>query len=589
MAGGSPAALSRDIQTLFDSGTAVGLTDRQLLDRFAGHRDQSAEAAFEVLVHRHGPMVLRVCRNALPDPNDAQDAFQATFLVLVRQCGALKGLDSLGGWLYGVACRVAARARVEAARRRAVEGRAALRVVEAVEPTVVDNLDRDEFGPIVQDEVRRLPSKYRAAVVLCYWEGLTQEQAAAQLGCPLGTVRSRLARARDLLRRRLTRRGVEPLAIGMDATRQLPPPAAELVQSTVHAAMRLAAGQATNLVVSGAIASLVQSISWRTTMIKLSGLAAGMMLVGLAGYGAGLTVQRGPDGQANGPAIAGERGPTNDPLAGKNLAEAQVVKKVVEERTEKGEGKARSAVLVPVNVEGVATIVRVLPRGTHVKKGDVICELHSAPLFDQLVDQRIAGQTAEAAYLNAKLTREVAEIAVMEYRQGQYVDQLQDVEGRIKIAEAELTLAQDDLNSWKTTTGPVNPGAIKRAELAVLRATFALEQAQSKKKLLRQYTYEKTVKELESAVKKANADELAKQTIWSLMKQKERDLERRVAACTITAPIEGTLEHLRAKAADGFTTPVQEGVTVSGRQAFFTIYPVDQSGLPKDKSPGAKR
>src|SRR6516225_2544619 len=106
MAGGSSAALSRDIQTLFEDGTAVGLTDRQLLDRFAGRRDPAAEAAFEALVRRHGPMVLRVCRNILPDPNDAQDAFQATFLVLVRRCGALRGLDSLGGWLYGVACRV---------------------------------------------------------------------------------------------------------------------------------------------------------------------------------------------------------------------------------------------------------------------------------------------------------------------------------------------------------------------------------------------------------------------------------------------------------------------------------------------------
>src|SRR5262249_60379137 len=124
----------------------------------------------------------RVCRNGLPDGNDAQDAFQATFLVLVRRCGSVRGLESLGGWLYGVACRVAARARVEAARRRMVEGRAALRVVEAVEPSVGDDSDREELGPIVQEEVRRLPEKYRAVVVLCYWAGPTQEHAAPQLG-----------------------------------------------------------------------------------------------------------------------------------------------------------------------------------------------------------------------------------------------------------------------------------------------------------------------------------------------------------------------------------------------------------------------
>jgi RNA polymerase sigma factor (sigma-70 family) len=239
-------------------------------------------------VRRHGPMVLRVCQNVLHDPNDAQDAFQATFLVLVRRSGALRGFDSLGGWLYGVACRLSARARVEAARRRAVEGRAALRVVEAVEPADAEDIDRGEFGPIVQEEVHRLPEKYRAAVVLCYWEGLTQEQAAAQLGCPLGTLRSRLARARDLLRRRLTRRGLEPLALEIDTIRRLPPLAPELVQSTIQ----VAAGQMANPVVPAAVASLVRWMLWRTTMIKLGVVAAGVIAVGLTGYGVGVGAQQ---------------------------------------------------------------------------------------------------------------------------------------------------------------------------------------------------------------------------------------------------------------------------------------------------------
>ena len=110
MAGGPSVAVLRDIQSLFDTGTLNGLSDRQLLERFAGRRDASSEAAFEVLVLRHGPMVLRVCRNVLGDSTDAEDAFQATFLVLVRRCGSIRRLESLGSWLYGVACRVAARA-----------------------------------------------------------------------------------------------------------------------------------------------------------------------------------------------------------------------------------------------------------------------------------------------------------------------------------------------------------------------------------------------------------------------------------------------------------------------------------------------
>src|ERR1019366_1202294 len=133
MAGRPSLAILRNIQTLFDVGTAGGLSDRQLLERFSSRRDASSDAAFEVLVLRHGPTVLRVCRNMLHDEADAADAFQATFLVLVRKQGSIRKLESVGGWLYGVACRVAARARVDAARRRRAEERASLRVVEATD------------------------------------------------------------------------------------------------------------------------------------------------------------------------------------------------------------------------------------------------------------------------------------------------------------------------------------------------------------------------------------------------------------------------------------------------------------------------
>ncbi len=439
MAGGSSVELLRDIQTLFESGTASGLTDRQLLERFIRERDP---AAFEVLVLRHGPMVLRVCRNRLHDPNDAQDAFQATFLILVRRSGSIRRLDSVASWLYGVACRAAARVRVGSARRRAVEERAASRVVEAVEPAEADEVDRGEFGPIVQEEVRRLPEKYRAAIVLCYWEGLTQEQAAAQLGCPLGTVRSRLARARDLLHRRLTRRGVEPLAVGFDAIRRLPPLAPELVRSTVEAAARIAAGQATNQVVSGAIACLVQRMLWRTTMIKLSGVAAGVILVGLAGYGVGIGAP-----QAGKPEPAPRAKPDMKP--------------------ERPRGTASTPRAIRADVEVETTVVKVVKNGAAVKHGDVICVLDSALLSDQLVDQTIAVKAAEAAFRNARETREVAEIAVREYVDGDYVIQLQDVQGDIQVAEAELRVAELVLDEVKPSGGQI---PIKRAEAAVLRA-----------------------------------------------------------------------------------------------------------------------
>jgi polysaccharide biosynthesis/export protein len=316
MAGGQSVAMMRDIQTLFDTGTASGLSDRQLLERFATRRDASAEAAFEALVLRHGPMVLRVCRNALGDATDAQDAFQATFLILVRRCGSIRRLESVGSWLYGVACRVAARARVEAARRRAAERGGALRVVTAVEPSDGGPSDSDEYGPLVQEEVRRLPEKYRAVVTLCYWQGLTQEQAAEQLGCPLGTVRSRLARARDLLRRRLTRRGLATLAgvvaaalDGESATAsiaavawRLAPIPTQLIQSTIRAAAQVAAGQATAQVASGLTASLVQRVLWSMTMIKICKMTAVFSVVSLAVVGVSLWAQQPFEGPYQPPA-----------------------------------------------------------------------------------------------------------------------------------------------------------------------------------------------------------------------------------------------------------------------------------------------
>ncbi len=275
------------MQILFGEGTAIGLTDRQLLDRFADRRDPSA---FEVLIRRHGPMVARVCRGAGLGADDAHDAFQATFLVLVRRAGALGKLDSLGGWLYGVACRVSARARVESARRRKIEGLTAFRVVEAVEPDHTDAIDREALAPIVQEEVNRLPEKYRTAVVLCYWEGLTHEQAAAQLGCPLGTVRSRIARARDLLHRRLTRRGVAPMTIvsasGFDLA-AIAPPTAAVPEAWATAAAQAAAGGnlATTVAASAPVAFLVHETLKGMLVMKLKTTALCLMLIGTGAAG----------------------------------------------------------------------------------------------------------------------------------------------------------------------------------------------------------------------------------------------------------------------------------------------------------------
>ncbi len=183
-------AIRRQLRTLFNLGAIGDLTDGQLLERFATQDGEAAELTFAALVERHGPMVLRVCRNTLCDPNDVQDAFQATFLALVQKARSLWVRDSLGPWLHRVAHRVATRARSSAARRREHERRAA-----ATRPTLFSERDDwEDLVALLHEEIDRLPERYRVPVVLCDLQGLTHEKAARNLGWPVGTVKSRLAR-----------------------------------------------------------------------------------------------------------------------------------------------------------------------------------------------------------------------------------------------------------------------------------------------------------------------------------------------------------------------------------------------------------
>src|SRR5262245_35037907 len=213
LASGARGSVGPELRALFASGTVAGRSDGELLDRFLTG-GPAAEPAFAALVERHGPIVWRVCRDVLRDANDADDAFQATFLVLARRAGAIRKRSSLGSWLHGVALRVARCARTSAARRHSREQSAA----EQKREEFVSDADRLDTAPIVHEELARLPEKYRAPLVLRYFEGLTHDQAASLLGWPVGTVRSRLAEARDRLRPRLLRRGVAPSVAILTAT-----------------------------------------------------------------------------------------------------------------------------------------------------------------------------------------------------------------------------------------------------------------------------------------------------------------------------------------------------------------------------------
>ena len=216
-------------------------SDAELLKRFVEQRD---ETAFAAIVRRHGPMVLGACRRVLHDWHAAEDAFQATFLVLARRARSIARPDLLGNWLYGVAYRTAVRAKANAARRNAYE-RQAMPMLTA-EPT--QEVAWREVMAVLDEEMNRLPEKYRAPLVLCYLEGCTNEEAARQLGHPTGSMSGLLSRGRELLRKRLTRRGVL-VSAGLLALLLSPGQASAalpqaLVESTVRSALIYSAAKA---------------------------------------------------------------------------------------------------------------------------------------------------------------------------------------------------------------------------------------------------------------------------------------------------------------------------------------------------------
>jgi RNA polymerase sigma-70 factor (ECF subfamily) len=232
--------VSRDLRTLFSVGAVGLLSDGQLLGRFAARRE---EAAFEALVRRHGPMVWGVCRRILRNPHDAEDAFQATFLVLARKAASIAQREMVANWLYAVAYKTAMRASAMASRRRARERQ----VTEMPEPEAAREVERDDLLSLLDQELSRLPEKYRTPIVLCELEGKTHKEAASQLGWPVGTLSGRLSRARSMLAKRLARRGVS-LSVGSLAVLLAREPASasmptSLVVPTVKAVCLVATGQ----------------------------------------------------------------------------------------------------------------------------------------------------------------------------------------------------------------------------------------------------------------------------------------------------------------------------------------------------------
>ncbi len=319
MAGSSLNAVLHFLRRCAGERLAHDLSDADLLGRFTAQQD---ETAFATLLQRHGAMVWDLCRHILQHEQDAEDAFQATFLVLARRAGSIRKQEALAAWLHGVAYRIAHKARTASARRRRHEKE----VANMAQPNASAPATEREARAAVHEELQKLPARYRSALVLFYLEGKSYEETARQLKCRLGTVKSRLARGRELLRSRLARRGLlgsaGAIGVGLAPASAMP---AKLLPAAVKAAVSFAAGKATAGIVSAQAMALAQGALQAMMLTKMKAIAVILVLFGIVAAGATVARHDVPaekTGESPPPALT-KKEPPNASIAHNSAADAK--------------------------------------------------------------------------------------------------------------------------------------------------------------------------------------------------------------------------------------------------------------------------
>ncbi|HEY7327001.1 MAG TPA: efflux RND transporter periplasmic adaptor subunit [Gemmataceae bacterium] len=428
----------RYLQQLTRTSGVNGASDAELLERYVRCRD---EAAFELLVWRHGALVFNVCSRILPCQQDAEDAFQATFLAFVRKAGSIRRCGSVASWLYKVAYRVALEARERRRKTAAIEKPGG----EILAVQAEDDPLWNDVRPILDEELNRLPERLRQPIVLCYLEGKSNAEAARELGCRLGTVYSRLSRGRELLRQRLQRRGVTmpaaALATALTARATDAAPAISLVRTAARAALAFADPSATPTV-PPRVATLAEGVL-RTMFVTKLKITAVMLLVICAAAGGVLTQARTEAPQAR----AKADDPPPKPAGGDKKNSQPIAVKVVKPKkggqplmvTRPADVVAAQLQQIVPLVSGTIKEVRV-DIGDAVKKGQVLLVL-DAPLLGKEVEEAEASlelaraqmEEAEAAAALAEAQHEAAKIDA---------SRLVQAKASLKASRARVRLAQ---------------------------------------------------------------------------------------------------------------------------------------------------
>jgi RND family efflux transporter MFP subunit len=471
-----------------------GASDAQLLDRFATNRD---EAAFELLLWRHARLVFGVCLRLLHDMHDAEDAFQATYLTLARHAGRIAKREAVAGWLHKVAYRVALTARAQRARRDAREKRIGGAEHLSASPAAEASVENQELRSLLDQEIGRLPMRFRAPVVLCYLEGKSVDEAAVLLGCPRGTVASRLARARARLRVRLVGHGLAPTAALATLTQAnaAPRPLALIPALTAAALRYTAKGAAAPEVLSPPITALTEEVLRAMFLHKLkTGILVLVALVGMllvaGGLAVGLHAQAGSHAEPLGPRqvpetqTAGKQNQAGDKPVSRVPHPVTVSRPARREAAPyqdyTGRTEAASSVNLRARVTGYLTKVT-FKEGSEVKQGDLLYEIDPRPYQAEL-----AKAEANLAVVETRLKRAEGDVARIKAQLGKGFMSREDLDkvvgdrdeaaAGVEAARAVRELARLNLSFTKVSAPVsgrigrrlVDPGNIVKADETVL-------------------------------------------------------------------------------------------------------------------------